>query len=154
LLRASGKPGGSDRKRFALSTFNLRRQLEHLIDESAPLAAIFGPFLKKSAINAMMDEFEMRALGSPVEREVHVRVASDADDLYIDLGDPEWQAVRITGEGWSVVQNPSVRFRRTPDTRALPLPERGTPISALRQFLPNITEDDFILVVAFLLGVL
>jgi hypothetical protein len=38
--------------------------------------------------------------------------------------------------------------------QALPFPERGTPISALRPFLPNIGEDDFVLVVAFLLAAL
>ena len=84
-----------------------------------------------------------------------MRVASDGDHLYIDLGDPQWHAVRITGAGWTVVQSSPVRFRRTPDTRALPFPERGTPISALRQFLPNIgSEDEFILVLAFLLAAL
>ena len=133
----------------------LQRQFERLIAGSAPLASIFGPVLKKSSINATIDEFEFRAISSNVEREVHVRIASDGDHLYIDLGDPQWHAVRITGGGWTVVQSPPVRFRRTPDTRALPFPERGTPISTLRQFLPNIgSEDEFTLVLAFLLAAL
>ena len=83
-----------------------------------------------------------------------MRVASDGDQFYIDLGDPGWHAVRITGGGWSVVQSPPVRFRRTPDMRALPFPERGTPITALREFLPNVSEGDFTLIVAVLLAIL
>jgi hypothetical protein len=113
---------------------------------------IFGAAIKKTEINAAIDEFELKAVCSQVEREVHVRVASDGDDLYIDLGDPGWHAVRITGSGWSVVENPPVRFRRTPDMRPLPFPERGTPITALREFLPNVSEGDFILSVAVLLA--
>jgi hypothetical protein len=110
--------------------------------------------LKKSNINAAIDNFELKAISSPLEREIHVRVARDGDHLYIDLGDPQWRAVRITGDGWTVVESPPVRFRRTPDTRPLPFPQRGRPISELRQFLPNISEDDFVLVVAFLLAIL
>jgi hypothetical protein len=110
--------------------------------------------LKKAAVNAAIDEFELKGICSQVEREVHVRVASDGDQLYIDLGDPGWHAVRITGGGWSVVQSPPVRFRRTPDMRALPFPERGTPITALREFLPNVSEGDFTLIVAVLLAIL
>jgi len=47
-----------------------------------------------------------------------------------------------------------VRFRRTPDTRPLPYPERGGSIGDLRPFLPNLTGDDFTLVLAFLLAAL
>jgi hypothetical protein len=130
----------------------LHRQLEHLTGADPILLLAVGLALKK--INAAIDDFELKATCSPVVREVHVRVASDGDHIYIDLGDPQWHAIRITAGGWTVVQSPPVRFRRTPDTRALPYPERGTPISALRQFLPNISEDDFILVLAFLLAAL
>jgi hypothetical protein len=131
----------------------LKRQFEHLTDASAPLAVTFGPALKKSAINAAIDEFELKATCSQVEREVHVRVAGEADHLYIDLGDPKWHAVRITGSSWTLVQSPPVRFRRTSGTRPLPFPERGTSIDALRPFL-NISETDFTLVVGYLLHAL
>jgi hypothetical protein len=115
----------------------------------------FGSAIKKAAINAAIDEFELKGICSQVEREVHVRVASDGDQLYIDLGDPGWHAVRITGGGWSVVQSPPVRFRRTPDMRPLPFPERDTPITALREFVPNVgSEGDFTLIVAYLLAAL
>ena len=75
----------------------LRRQLESLTDKGAVMALALGPSLKKAAVNAAIDEFEMRAICSQVEREVHVRVASDGDDLYIDLCDHDWHAVRSHG---------------------------------------------------------
>ena len=85
-------------------------------------------------------------------REVHVRVAYDADHLYIDLGDEEWRAIRVTASGWAVVTSPPVQFRRTPDVRPLPLPERGGSIDALRQILPGINDDSFILIIGFMLA--
>ena len=42
--------------------------------------------------------------------------------IYIDMGDETWQAVEVA-ERWSVVDVPPVRFRRSPSTRALPMPE-------------------------------
>ena len=131
----------------------LKRQLENLTDKGAVMALALGPSLKKAAVNAAIDEFEMRAICSQVERDVHVRVASEGDDIYIDLCDRDWHAVRVTAVGWSVVQSPPVRFRRTSGMRPLPFPKRGTSMDALRPFL-NINDNDFVLVVAFLLAAL
>jgi hypothetical protein len=131
----------------------LRRELEALTGKGAVLALALGSSLKKSAVNAAVDTFEMQAICSQVERDVHVRVAAHGDDLYVDLGDADWHAVRVTALGWSVVQAPPVRFRRAPGMRPLPFPERGTSINELRPFL-NINEGDFVLVVAFLLAAL
>jgi hypothetical protein len=131
----------------------LKRQFERLTGAGTVLAVTMGRSLKKSAINTAIDEFEMRAICSRSMREVHVRVAADGDDLYIDLVDPDWHAVRVTAAGWSVVQSPPVRFRRTSGMRPLPFPERSASIDALRPFL-NINENDFVLVTAFLLAAL
>jgi hypothetical protein len=131
----------------------LQREWERLTDEGEVLAVALKPTLRKSAINAAIDDFELRAITSPVERVVHLRVAGDGDEIFIDLCDRDWHAVRITAAGWSIVQSPPVRFRRTKGMQALPFPERGTPISVLKPFL-NVADNDFVLVVAYLLAAL
>jgi hypothetical protein len=131
----------------------LRRQIGPLLDTD-PIAALFvGSALTKAAINKGIDDFDMRATCSPIERKVHVRVAQDGADFYIDLCDPGWHAIRITSLGWSVVQSPPVRFRRAIGMQSLPFPERGKSINLLRPFL-NVSDSDFILVVAFMLTAL
>jgi hypothetical protein len=67
---------------------HIRREFDRLIGANSPLAAILRSALSKASINTMIDEFESKAICSPIEREVRVRVASDGDDLYIDIGDP------------------------------------------------------------------
>jgi len=52
----------------------VRRQFEALTDKGAVLALALGPSLKKTAVTAAVDAFEMEAICSPGEREVHVRV--------------------------------------------------------------------------------
>jgi hypothetical protein len=82
------------------------------------------------------------------EHEVHVRVAGDDHRVYLDLGDPAWQAVEITAAGWRVVQEPSLRFRRPRGMLALPMPVTGGSVDDLRPFV-NVAEDDFPLVAAW-----
>jgi hypothetical protein len=142
-------PVRSRQFRFEYIRF-VKREWEARAERSEIMALTLGPSLKKSAINQAIDEFEARAICSSIEREVHVRVAADRDDLYIDVCDRDWHAVRITAGGWSVVQSPPVRFRRTAGMQPLPFPERGTSLDALRPFL-NVNGGDFVLVVGWLL---
>ncbi len=131
----------------------LKRQFEQLTGEGIILALTMGQSLKKSAVNAAIDEFEMQAICSRSTRDVHVRVAADGDDIYIDLADADWHAVRVTAADWSIVQSPPVRFRRSAGMQPLPFPVRGMSIDRLRPFL-NISASDFVLVVAYLLAAL
>ena len=54
-----------------------------------------------------------------------IRVAWHDGANWFDLGDDKWRAVRIDGNGWSVVDRPPVRFVRTSFTDTLPEPVAG-----------------------------
>ncbi len=56
--------------------------------------------------------------------------------------------------GWRIADDVPVRFRRPAGMLALPLPARGGSIEALAPFLNLPNRDDFVLVVAWLLGAL
>jgi phage/plasmid primase-like uncharacterized protein len=105
----------------------------------------------QSAINVI----EAKACWDGPERRVHIRVGSDDEGkVYIDLGDPSWQAVEIDDRGWRIVSEPPVRFRRSAGMRPLPVPARGGKIGELKKFLNLRSETDFVLVVAWLLAAL
>jgi hypothetical protein len=58
---------------------------------------------------------------------IHLRVASAAGAVWLDLGDAAETAVRIDGNGWQVVNdNVPVLFRRTGLTGALPNPQSAS----------------------------
>ena len=57
-------------------------------------------------------------------------------------------------EGWRIVDNPPVRFRRTPGMLPLPAPVAGGSIEALEKFLNTKTEPDFVLAVTWILQAL
>lgn len=93
-------------------------------------------------------------------------------DLWIDLGDREWRAIRITAEAWSIEPGNTiasddklpVKFLRTGAMQALPLPtlelpddpdsgELGGPIWKLRDLInPNVDDDEFLLIVGFIVA--
>jgi hypothetical protein len=83
-----------------------------------------------------------------------MRVHDHAGRIYLDLGDEHWRAVAIDRDGWKVVGCPPVRFRWSPGMLPLPTPERGGSIEALRSFLNLPNQNDFVLVVAWLLAAL
>ena len=88
------------------------------------------------------------------EQIVSIRVAGLGDKIYIDLGTRDWSAVEVSTTGWRVVAEPPVRFRRSKGLLALPMPERGGDVNALRPFLNLKTDADFSLAVSWLIAAL
>ena len=103
------------------------------------------------ALQDALNIIEMKALRGP-EYRIFLRVGERKGNVYLDLGDEAWRAVEITKDGWELIRCPPVKFLRTGAMRALPEPERGESIDALRPFLNTATEADFLLVVACLVG--
>lgn len=87
-------------------------------------------------------------------REVSLRAARHNGNVYIDLCDTQWRIVEVTSQGWKVITRSPVRFRRTRGMVPLPIPTRGGDIKQLRKFLNVATDDDFVLVIAWLLAAL
>jgi hypothetical protein len=109
--------------------------------------------VSSEAQRTVVSLLEARAKFAGPEREVFTRVGGAGDNIYLDLGCPEWKAVEITAAGWRVIDRPPVRFRRSRGMLPLPVPEAGGSIDELRPFL-NVTPQHFIMVVAWLLAAL
>lgn len=62
--------------------------------------------------------------GRGEEHQVYLRHGEHEGAFYYDLCNEQWQAVRITPDGWSVVDNPPVMFRRYDHMRPQAIPIR------------------------------
>ena len=82
------------------------------------------------------------------------RLAEHDGLIYLDLADEFWRCVEIGPNGWRIAEDPPVRFRRSAGMQPLPFPVRGGSIESLAPFLNLASENDFVLVVAWLLGAL
>ena len=106
------------------------------------------------ALQSALTVIEARAEFDGLEVPVYVRVGGHDDRIYLDLCDRAWRAVEITSKGWRVIDRPPVRFRRAAGMQPLPSPIPGGTIESLRPLLNFQSNDDFILVIAWMLAVL
>ncbi len=75
---------------------------------------------------------------------VAVRWAKHDGDIYLDLGRPEWDAIRITKDGWELITESPVRFWRPTGFGAMPLPRYGGSWDTLWSLL-NLREEECVL---------
>ena len=103
-----------------------------------------------AALNAALNVLEAQAQFYGPQRKVSIRLAEHEGLIYLDLADEFWRCVKIGANGWRIAEDPPVRFRRSAGMQPLPLPLRGGPIEALAPFLNLASDNDFVLVVAWL----
>jgi hypothetical protein len=91
---------------------------------------------------------------SGAEYQPAVRVAGLNQLVYIDLGQPQWNAVEVSPDSWRVVQETPIRFVRPKGLRPMVTPVHGGCLSDLRQFVNVRSDQDFLLVIAWLTAAL
>ena len=113
-----------------------------------------GKIPSAQAIRDITRLLEGQALIDSEVQAIHIRLAQHDGDIYLDLANPSWQQIRITKDGYQVVpaKDSPVRFMRTEAMLALPYPEPGEPLGALREFLNIEHEGDLVLIVSWLIG--
>lgn len=84
---------------------------------------------------------------------IGLRVAGNHRRIVIDLGDAAWRAVEVTAEGWRILDEPDVRFRRASTSKSLPEPVRGGSLAELRRFV-NVSDESWPLVLGWLVAAL
>ena len=116
-----------------------------------------GTAIGSQAIQDALSVLEAKALFEQPEYPVFLRLAEHAGKIYLDLANDRWEAIEIATNGWQVVANPPVRFRRPRGIAPLPCPVPGGTINELRPFV-NVGPDPdgginqhFVLLVAWLL---
>ena len=93
----------------------------------------------REALNVALDTIMARCCMGP-KVDVPVRFARSRDAIYLDLCNDQWNAIQITADGWRVMDNPQVMFRRGAGARPLPVPTKGGTLNALRPLL-NAGDD-------------
>jgi len=100
------------------------------------------------ALKTARDGLDAEAAVRPIEQ-VFLRVGEAGGNIYIDMGDPDYRAIEINAGGWRIIDNQSVRFRRSDGMKPLPMPTRGGSIEDLLPFL-NIPKEEFSLLTGWL----
>lgn len=104
------------------------------------------------ALQEIVGQLEAHAVFNGPVYGVALRTAWHDGEIYVDLCDDRWRAVRVTPAGWNVVESMDVpvRFTRTKGMLALPEPQSGGSFDELRE-LVNVPDDSqWALIVAWL----
>jgi Domain of unknown function (DUF3854) len=104
-----------------------------------------------TALNDAVETLAARAEFGGATHPVAIRLDQHGDSLYLDLGTDTWAAVEIRPEGWRVVAEAPVRFRRSPTMAALPIPVGGGSLKLLRPFV-NVDDEGWHLFVGALVA--
>ena len=94
------------------------------------------------AVQAALNVLEAQAQFEGVELLVFLRVGDHEDRYYLDLCDRDWRVVEIGPDGWRVITDLPIRFRRSAGMLPLPQPEPGGSIEELRPFLNVAAKTD------------
>ena len=105
----------------------------------------------REALNTVIDTI-LAKCGAGPKVDVHVRFARSRDMIYLDMCDDQWRATEISKDGWRVVNNPPVLFRRGAGARALPMPVKGGTLKNLRPPLNCGDDSQWCLMMAWLVG--
>jgi hypothetical protein len=103
----------------------LSRQL-YLTEEKTP---------NSDALNSAIIAIEGKAIFDGKEYELHNRLAFHQGAIWYDLSDEVWRAVKISPEGWEVVNHPPILFCRYQHQRPQVEPIRGEGIRRLLDFV-------------------
>jgi hypothetical protein len=95
---------------------------------------------------------EARAQFDSLEAQVWVRSAEHEGRIYVDLCNRTWEVVEIDADGWRVVSNPPVLFRRTKGMLPLVRPAPGGSVTLLRKFINAGDDDNWILCLSWVVA--
>lgn len=102
----------------------------------------------RNSIRDANDAISARARFSGECRKVGLRVAERNGHIYVDLADDQWRVVEVDVDGWRVLTDSPVMFRRTQAMEPLPIPVAGT-LDTLWRYL-NVQKQDRPLIQGFL----
>jgi putative DNA primase/helicase len=108
----------------------------------------------RAAIDDAIAACEAMASASGTVHPGRLRTAEHGSAIYLDIGDPEWRAIEIRPGRWRIVERAPVPILRSLRTRALPLPVAGGSLAPLRALLPLNDDDDWRVVILWLLAAL
>lgn len=106
------------------------------------------------AVEDTLRVLEAKATQGGRQQEPWSRVGTQNGFLYLDLVTADWSVVQIGPNSWDVIKGHGLPFVRSSGMRALCMPEGGSEIGELRRFINVATDEDFQLVVAWLVAAL
>ena len=113
-----------------------------------------GKAASTATLTDALNVVNARARFDGPEVELHNRAAQLEGELWYDLTDQEWRAVRITLDGWEIVAEPPLLFRRYAHHAAQVGPIQNGDLDSLFEFISIRDEDAKLLLKVWMISCL
>ncbi|MDA9948076.1 toprim domain-containing protein [Paracoccaceae bacterium] len=113
-----------------------------------------GSAPRPETLRAAVNTLEAKALFGGKKMPVYYRLGMEEDAIQLDLGNDATNIIEINKTEWLPTKGTQSNFLRPDGMHDLPNPVEGGTIDALRLFLNTSSNEDFVLVVAWLLAAL
>ncbi len=112
----------------------------------------YNKALSSNTISSALNIIEAEAKFNGDEFKLHNRVAELDEAIYYDLADKQWRAVKVTAEGWMVVNETPILFKRYQHHALQIAPTAGGKVEDILSFI-NVTDPDHkVLVLVYLVS--
>ena len=86
------------------------------------------------------------------EHKTFNRVGERDSKIYVDLANDKWEVIEISKDGWNIINGSPVKFIRNKNMLPYCRPETGGDVNKLKKFINYGTEDNFRLIIGFILN--
>jgi len=100
-----------------------------------------GKVPNPASVNAALNVLGAKAIFDGEKIELQNRVAKVEEEIYYDLTDRKWRAIKINKEGWQIVDNPPILFRRYSHQKSQITPGEENDIFSVLKFT-NLKDKD------------
>jgi hypothetical protein len=103
-------------------------------------------------IKSILAVLDGKACFDGPEIKLHNRVAWKAEDLWYDLANETWQAVKISKTGWEIVDKPPILFKRYSHNRSQIIPTKEGDVRKFLDYINIVNPEHRLLLMVFLVS--
>jgi len=108
----------------------------------------------QNSINSALAVLEGKACHEGQKLQLHNRVAWHDDAIWYDLTDDRWRTVRISADGWEIVEKPPILFRRYNHQHSQVTPAASSDLKELLQFFNMPDKQHELLLLVYIISCL
>ncbi|MFA6520438.1 MAG: bifunctional DNA primase/polymerase [Candidatus Paceibacterota bacterium] len=110
--------------------------------------------LGSESIKSIVAVLEGKACFGGSEIELQNRIAWRDEELWYDLTNKKWQAIKINKNGWEIVSKPPIIFKRYPHHKAQVIPIRDGDVKLFLNYVNVVNAEHRLLLLVFLVSCL
>ncbi len=108
--------------------------------------------LNSEALNNALNIIRAKAYFDGDEIKLSNRVAKQDNTLWYDLADSRWQAIKITSQGWCIVKNPPIIFKRYVHQKSQVEPAQNGNVREFLEFINVSNKQTELLILVWLVS--